>query len=158
MEPDSNKIIEVIPELAAQVDVLVVDGPAGLSDPIRICMLISDRVLVPAQPAGADLASALTAARQISQARSIRGDKPSGAIFLNRVVARTRLLQAAISEVAKLESRTESIKQLKTCITQRQAVADCYGNATSVFEASTGPALEAADEYKRLFTELLSHE
>jgi hypothetical protein len=49
----------------------------------------------------------------------------------------------------------EGIRALKQAITQRQTLTDCYSQATTVFEAGSGPALEAAEEYGRLFAELL---
>ncbi len=149
--PDADAALELLPSLAAGCEVLVVDGPAGLSDATRAVMLLSDRVLTPVQPAGADLRSAVDALRLVSQARRIRGGPPAAAVFLNRVTKGTRLLAEAREVIASLEG----FEALATAITQRQVITDAFGQATTVFEPETGPALEAAGEYHRLFTELL---
>lgn len=148
---DADAALEQLPALAGGCDVLVVDGPAGLSDATRAVMLLADLVLSPVQPAGADLRSAVDVLRLISQARRIRSGPPDAAVFLNRVTKGTRLLAEAREVIGQLEG----IRPLAAAITQRQAVADCFAQATTVLEATTGPALEAAAEYDRLFSELL---
>ena len=149
---DADSALEQLPPLAAACDVLVVDGPAGLSDATRAVMLLADLVLTPVQPAGADLRSAVDALRLIAQARRIRGGPPDAAVFLNRATKGTRLLQEARDVIAQLEG----FRALGQAITQRQALTDCYSQASTVFEAGSGPALEAAAEYGRLFAELLN--
>lgn len=149
---DADAALEQLPPLVEGVDVLVVDGPAGLSDPARAVMLLADVVLTPVQPAGADLRSAVDALRLVSQARRIRGGLPDAAVFLNRATKGSRLLAEAREVLAGLEG----FRALGQAITQRQCLSDCYGQATTVFEAGTGPPLEAAGEYDRLFAELLS--
>jgi len=147
---DADAALELLPPLAAAFDALVVDGPAGLSDATRAVMLLADLVLCPVQPAGADLRSAVDVLRLVNQARRIRNGPPAAAVFLNRVTKGTRLLAEAREVLAQLEG----IRPLAAAITQRQALADCFSQATTVLEATTGPALEAAAEYDRLFLEL----
>jgi chromosome partitioning protein len=149
---DAGAALDQLPALADGCDVLVVDGPAGLSDATRAVMLLADLVLTPVQPAGADLRSAVDVLRLVNQARRVRGGLPGAAVFLNRVTKGTRLLQEARDVIGQLDG----IRAMATTITQRQAVADCFSQATTVFEAGTGPALEAAHEYGRLFAELLN--
>lgn len=149
---DANAALENLPALAEGCEVLVVDGPAGLSDATRAVMYLADLVLTPVQAAGADLRSAVDVMRLVNQARRIRGGPPAAAVFLNRVTKGTRLLNEAREVIAQLEG----IRPLQRSITQRQAIADCFSQGTTVFEAGTGPALEAAEEYERLFAELLN--
>jgi len=149
---DADAALERLPALAQSCDALIVDGPAGLSDATRAVMLLADLVLTPVQPAGADLRSAVDVLRLVSQARRIRGGPPGAAVFLNRATKGTRLLAEARSAIAQLDG----FRPLATAITQRQVLTDCYGQGTTVFEAGTGPALESAAEYERLFTELLN--
>lgn len=149
---DADAALEQLPELAAACDALVVDGPAGLSDATRAVMLLADLVLTPVQPAGADLRSAADVLRLVLQARRIRSGPPDAAVFLNRATKGTRLL----AEAREVIDQLEGIRPLGQAITQRQVLTDAYGQATTVFEARTGPALEAAHEYGRLFAELLS--
>ncbi len=148
---DSDAVLERVPELARGVDALVVDGPAGLSEATRAVMLLADVVLTPVQPAGADLHSAGEVLRLVGQARTIRKGPPDAAVFLNRATKGTRLLAEARAALEQLEG----IRLLRTAITQRQAIADCYGQGCTVFEADTGPGVQAAAEYRKLFADLL---
>jgi chromosome partitioning protein len=149
---DADSALEQLPRLVEGGQVVVVDGPAGLSDATRAVMLLADVVLTPVQPAGADLRSAVDALRLVAQARRIRGGLPDAAVFLNRATKGTRLL----TEAREVISGLEGFRALGQAITQRQALSDCYSQATTVFEAGTGPPLEAAGEYGRLFAELLN--
>jgi chromosome partitioning protein len=149
---DADSALEQLPPLLEGAGVVVVDGPAGLSDATRAVMLLADVVLTPVQPAGADLRSAVDVLRVVAQARRIRGGPPHAAVFLNRATKGTRLLTEAREVIAGLEG----FRALRQAITQRQALSDCYSQATTVFEAGTGPPLEAAGEYDRLFAELLN--
>lgn len=149
---DADSVLEQLPPLLEGGRVVVVDGPAGLSDATRAVMLLADLVLCPVQPAGADLRSAVDVLRLVGQARRIRGGAPAAAVFLNRATKGTRLLAEAREVIAGLDG----FRPLGQAITQRQALSDCFAQGATVFEASTGPPLEAAAEYGRLFAELLS--
>lgn len=148
---DADAALEQLPPLAGAADAVVVDGPAGLNDATRAVMLLADLVVTPVQPAGADLRSAVDVLRLVGQARLIRGGPPDAAIFLNRATKGSRLLAEAREVIGGLEG----FRALKQAITQRQCLSDCYGQGSTVFEARTGPALEAASEYGHLFAELL---
>ena len=148
---DADAALEELPPLNETSDVLVVDGPAGLSDATRAVMLLADLVLTPVQPAGADLRSALDVLRLVTQARRIRGGMPDAAIFLNRVTKGTKLL----AEARQVINQLEGIRPLSSAITQRQVITDAYSQATTVLEANTGPGLESCQEFNRLFAELL---
>jgi chromosome partitioning protein len=149
---DPDAVLEQLPALAQSVEVLVIDGPAGISEATRAAMLLSDLVLCPVQPAGADLHSAVEVLRLVGQARRIRGQLPDAAVFLNRAVRGTRLLQEARAALEQLEG----IRTLRQVITQRQVIADGYSQGCTVFDADTGPGVQAAAEYRRLFAELLN--
>ena len=150
--PDSDSVLEQLPPLL-EGGAVVVDGPAGLSDATRAVMLLADVVLTPVQPAGADLRSAVEVLRLVAQARRIRGGPPDAAVFLNRATKGTRLL----AEAREVLEGLEGFRALGQAITQRQALSDCFAQGATVFEAGTGPPLEAAGEYSRLFAELLNH-
>jgi chromosome partitioning protein len=148
---DSDVVLEQLPALATGCDYLVVDGPAGLSDATRAVLLLADLALIPVQPSGADVRSAVDAVRLVHQARRIRGGQPDARLFISRAAKGTRLLAEARSVLNQLEG----IPLLNTAITQRQVVADAFGQAVTVLTAETGPGLEAANEFNQLFTELL---
>ena len=147
---DSDVVLEQLPAIASSHDVVVVDGPAGLSDATRAVLLLADLALIPVQPSGADVRSAVDAVRLVHQARRIRGGKPQASVFISRATRGTRLLQEARSVLSQLEG----VDLLNTSITQRQIVADAFGQATSVLSATTGPGLEAGNEFNNLFKEV----
>lgn len=148
---DSDVVLERLPALAADVDFLVVDGPAGLSDATRAVLLLADLALIPVQPSGADVRSAVDAVRLVHQARRIRSGKPDARLFVSRATKGTKLLAEARAVLGQMED----IPLMDAAITQRQIVADAFGQAVSVLDATTGPGLEASTEFNRLFTELL---
>jgi len=147
---DSDVVLEQLPVIANAHDIVVVDGPAGLSDATRTVLLLADLAIIPVQPSGADVRSAVDAVRLVHQARRIRGGKPDAKVFISRATRGTRLLQEARSVLSQLEG----VDLLDTSITQRQIVADAFGQATSVLNATTGPGLEAGTEFNNLFKEI----
>lgn len=148
---DSDVILERLPAIAADADFVIVDGPAGLSDATRAVLLLADLALIPVQPSGADVRSAVDAVRLVLQARRIRGGEPDARLCISRATKGTKLL----TEARAVLSQIEGVPLLATAITQRQCVADAFSQAVTVLTAQTGPALEAATEFNSLFTELL---
>ena len=148
---DSDVILERLPALADGVDYVVVDGPAGLSDATRAVLLLADLALVPVQPSGADVRSAVDAVRLVHQARRIRGGAPVAKVCISRATKGTKLL----AEARAVLSQLDGVPLLGAAITQRQVVADAFSQAVTVLSAQTGPGLEAATEFNALFTELL---
>lgn len=146
-----DELLEQIPELAAQCDHLIIDGPAGLSEASRAILFRADLAVVPCQPTGLDLQSASDAVRLIKQAQSVRGGPPTAAIFLSRAVKGTKLLGEAISLLSKSKEATV----LKTVIYQKQVIADTFGQAATIWDLPGRPAAESAREYEQLFKEIL---
>lgn len=153
MAPDSDAVLEQLPPITAANEFVVVDGPAGLSDATRAVLLLADLALIPVQPSGADVRSAVDAVRLVHQARRIRGGKPEARLFISRATRGTKLLAEARSVLGQFED----VPLLSQAVTQRQVVADSFGQATTVLTAETGPGLEAATEFNGLFRELLPH-
>ncbi len=150
MPPDSDVILDRLPSLVEQFDVVVADGPAGLSDAIRSILFLSEMALIPVQASGADVRAAADAVRLVHQARRIRGGQPEARLFISRATRGTRLL----AEARSVLSQFDEVPLLETSITQRQCVADAFGQATSVLSATTGPAFESGNEFNRLFSEV----
>lgn len=147
---DSDVVLEQLPAIANDHDVVVVDGPAGLSDATRAVLLLADLALIPVQPSGADVRSAVDAVRLVHQARRIRGGQPDAKLFISRATKGTKLLTEARSVLSMLDD----ITLLNNIISQRQIVADAFGQATSVLNATTGPGLESGNEFNQLFKEV----
>jgi chromosome partitioning protein len=146
-----DELLARIPELAAQYEALVIDGPAGLSDATKAILLRSDLAVIPCQPTGVDLRSAADAIRLIRQAQTSRSGVPQAAVFLSRAVKGTRLKDEAMGHLESL-----GVPILKTVVHQRQAVADTFGQAATVWELLGKASLEAADEFDQLFQEIMA--
>ncbi|MEA5595715.1 AAA family ATPase [Rivularia sp. UHCC 0363] len=146
-----DELLEQIPELTQKCDYLVVDGPAGLAESSRAILFRTDLALVPCQPTGLDLQSASDAVRLIKQAQSVRGGAPKAAIFISRAVKGTKLKDEAIA----LLSKTKEVTVLKTVIHQKQAIADTFGQAATIWGLSGRSAADSAREYEKLFAEIV---
>ncbi len=146
-----DDLLEQIPELAADYDFLIVDGPASLSESTRAILFRSDLAVIPVQPSGVDLRSASDAMRLVKQAQSVRGGFPQAALFLSRAVKGTRLKDEAIALLGKNPSGI----LLETVIHQKQAIADSSGQSETVWNLPGRPASESATEYEKLFKEVL---
>ncbi len=147
-----DELLEQIPELALQCQELVVDGPASLAEATRAILFRCDLAIIPVQPTGVDLRSASDAVRLIKQAQSVRGGSPTAAVFLSRAVKGTKLKDEALA----LLSKTPEVTVLKTVIHQKQAIADTSGQSATVWDLSSRPASSSAQEYERLFKEILA--
>ena len=147
-----DDILEQLTDLAAGVDILVVDGPAGLSEATRAILMRADLAVVPVQPSGIDVQSAADAVRLIKQAQLVREGKPPAVMFLSRAVKGTKLKDEALQLLGKFSPQ---FKVFKSVIHQKQAIADSSGQAATVWELSGQPAKEVAREYQRLFKEIM---
>jgi chromosome partitioning protein len=76
-----DDLLDQLTDLAAAVDYLVVDGPAGLSEATRAILMRADLAVVPVQPSGIDVQSAADAVRLIKQAMEVRQGPPQAVMF-----------------------------------------------------------------------------
>jgi chromosome partitioning protein len=146
-----DDLLERIPELAADYDYVIVDGPASLSEATRAILFRSDLAFIPVQPTGVDLRSASDAMRLVKQAQSVRGGLPKAVMFLSRAVKGTKLKDEAIALLGK----NPGAILLDTVIHQKQAIADTSGQSATVWDIPGRPASESASEYEELFKEML---
>lgn len=147
-----DDILDQLTDLAATVDYLVVDGPAGLSEATRAILMRADLAVVPVQPSGIDVQSAADAVRLIKQAQSVRQGPPQAVMFLSRAVKGTKLKTEAMELLGKL---TPTIKVLKSVIHQKQVIADSSGQAATVWDLGGQPAKNSGKEYSGLFKEIM---
>jgi chromosome partitioning protein len=148
---DPNEIIEQVPDKADGYDFLIIDAPGKIEEITRAILLISDLAVIPCQPAGLDLHSSDEAFRLARQARQIRGNLPSAVSLLSRTFPGTKLTQ----EAKHVLSDIDGITLLKNAINQRQIIADCFGQESSVWELKGSAAKKSATEYESLFNEIL---
>lgn len=148
---DPEDLLRLIPKFVGQYDQLVVDGPAGLSGATKAIVAKADLAIIPCQPTGVDLRSASDAIQLIEQAQAVRQGLPKSAIFLSRAVRGTRLKDEALEQLSKM-----TVPVLDTVLHQRQAIADTFGQAATVWELLGKPAAEAAEEFDELFREIMT--
>ena len=145
-----DDLIEQIPDISAQHQHVVIDGPAGLSEATRAILFRCDFALIPCQPTGVDLRSAADAIKLVKQAQSVRQGPPVAAVFLARAVKGTRLKDEAIALLSK-----SNVPICTSVIHQRQVVADTFGQGATAWGMPGKPATEAAGEFEALFNEVL---
>jgi len=146
----ADDLLEQIPEIAADYDYCVIDGPAGLSESTRAILFRADLAVVPCQPTGVDLRSAADAIKLVRQAQSVRNGPPDALVFLSRAVKGTRLKEEAIALLEK-----SGVPILNTVIHQKQVIADTFGQRATVFTLSGKSATDSAQEFESLFSEIV---
>ena len=146
-----DEILDQVPQLAMQFDVIVVDGPAGLSEVTRAVLLVASLALLPCGPSVLDLRAVQEAIRVVGQAQRIRGGPPQAVLVPNKLQVQYRLTQELLATVQTLGVPVLGGLRL------RQAFADAAGQGTLVWRL--GPrGLAATEEITRLFGELKIHE
>ena len=148
---DPDQLLDGLPLLADEYDYVVVDGPGGLAETSRAVVLCSDLAVIPCLPTGLDLSSASEAMRVIKQAQRVRSGLPQAAVFLSKVIPRTKLR----AEARILLEGIPDLIVLRKEIHLKQVVADAYGQAATAWEMPGKAALDSANEYCDLFKEIL---
>src|SRR4028118_1220134 len=141
-----DDLLDQLTDLAATVNYLVVDGPAGLSEATRAILMRADLAVVPVQPSGIDVQSAADAVRLIKQAQSVRQGPPQAVMFLSRAVKGTKLKTEAMELLGKL---APTIKVFKSVIHQKQVIADSSGQSATVWELGGQPAKDSGRSEER---------
>lgn len=149
-----EKLLARLPELDRQADRVVVDGPASLARTTQSILLRADLAVVPVQPTGVDLRSAIAAMTLVRKIRDRRAGAPEAAVFLNRAVRGTRLEAEALEFLRDLPDLT----LLETVVHQRQAIADTSGQGATVWELLGTAARDSAAEIEALCEEIFALE
>lgn len=147
----ADAVIEQLPDIADKYDYVVIDGPGGISDLTRAMLLRSDIALIPVKPTGADIRSAADAVRLIKQAQSVRGGPPHAGLFLSMAVKGTNLKAESLEVLGGL-----GVGVLEAVIHQKQAIADTFGQQSTVFDMAGRSAADSAREFEQLFNEAIA--
>ena len=147
----TDEILDRVPVVAAAHDYVVIDGPAGLSELTRTILLRADLALIPCKPTGVDVRSAADTVRLIEQAQSVRSGAPKAALFLAMATKGTRLKDESIEVLSGL-----GLPVLSAVVHQKQAVADSFGQQSTVFDMSGRAAADSAREFENLFKEAIA--
>jgi chromosome partitioning protein len=132
-----------LPGLAANYDMVVIDGAPRVNDLARAAILASDFVLIPVQPSPYDVWAAADTVGLVREARQFKSDLEA-AFIVNRVIARTAIGRDAASALAQFED----VMVLAAMLKQRVIYAESAAKGLSVIEVA--PRSEAARELGEL--------
>jgi len=147
----TDEILDRVPVVASGHEFTVIDGPAGLSELTRTILLRADWALVPCKPTGVDVRSAADTVRLIEQAQSVRAGAPKAALFLAMAIKGTNLKSESLEVLGGL-----GVPVLDAVIHQRQAIADAFGQQSTVFDMAGRAAADSAREFEKLFKEAIA--
>jgi len=146
----ADEVLEQMPRIITDYDLVVADGPAGLSEVTRSLLLVSDLALLPCNPSGLDLEAVRDAIRAVRQAQKIRNGPPRAFLVPNRIEPNQLLSRELLDAAGSL-----GLPQLPA-IRKRAALADCYGQGTVVWRMP-GTA-DIKEEFSKFFTQVRHYE
>lgn len=147
----SEDLLERVPRLEEKFDMVIIDGPAGLTEVTRSTLLVADLALLPCGPSILDLRAADEAVRVVRQAQTIRKGLPRAVLVPNKLQRNFRLSRELLDTAGTLGL------DVAPGLGLRQAYADAAGQGTVVWRLGSA-AREAAEEVHSLFKKLFSKE
>ena len=137
-----------MPKLAADYDIVIIDGAPRVNELGRSAILASDFVLIPVQPSPYDVWAAADTVQLIREARQMKpGIK--AAFVINRKVARTAIGRDAAAALAQFDD----VPVLTAFLNQRVIYAESAAKGLAVIEMA--PKGEAARELILLAKQIL---
>jgi chromosome partitioning protein len=118
-----------LPELAAEYDVVVIDGAPRTSELGRAAILASDLVMIPVQPSPYDLWATAESVRHITEAQKLKTG-PEAVIVVNRKSVNTAIGRDVADALAQYDFPIS-----KASLGQRVAYAESAVKGLSVIEA-----------------------
>ena len=132
-----------LPAIAADYDVVLIDGAPRVNDLGRAAIMASDVILIPVQPSPYDVWAAAEIVDLIREAKVFRPEL-KGVFTINRKIANTAIGR----DVTQALAQFDEIPVLSATLTQRVVYAESAAQGLSVLEAE--PHSEAAREVKAL--------
>ena len=145
----SNDILNDLPQLGAECDYVVADGPGSDSDRGRSLLFRADLAVVPCKASMLEVWALAAATETLRQAQSVREGRPRAVIVLSMVGKHYRLTQDMKDAAAAL-----GLPLAGGAMTLRQVYADAPGQRSVVWDLGSR-GREAAAEVELLFRELL---
>lgn len=142
-------ILDKLPDLAADADYVVADGPGSSTENTRSMLLRGDLALVPCKASMLEVRALSQATYLLQQSRGVRKGEPPAIGILSMVGRNYRLTKDMKDAAAVL-----NLPLANTAITLKQVYADAPGQGTLVWNMGTR-ANDAAEEMRTLFHELL---
>jgi len=150
---DPNAILDRVPTLASEFEIVVIDGPGSLDEVTRTIALVADKLVIPCVPGMFDARATQTFVTVLNRLRDIRGGRPSILLVKNKVQTNTHL-----SSDLREAATTMGVPIANTEIHLRQVHSDVVtqGTVASRFvKLSKAPAARAAaEELVQLFGEV----
>ena len=135
-----------LPEIAADYDHIVIDGPPRVTGIARSALIAADLVIVPVTPSAFDGWASAEMLRLIGEARVYRPARPAR-LLLNRCAARTVVARETAEALADHDPPVFASR-----VGQRVAFADVTRSGRLVSELPSGGI--AADEIAALAAEI----
>lgn len=142
-------VLEQLPALRDEYDLVVVDGPAGDNDVTRTIMLLADGVFLPCGPSVMELKVALEAVELVKEAEMTRKEDISVRIIPNRIQKRYKLSNDLFNTLKDLDV------WFSKGLGYRQAMADSVGQGKFVWDLGRSGAASTR-EFEELFEEILN--
>lgn len=136
-----------LPKLAADYDLLLIDGAPRVYDVARSAILASDIVLVPVQPSPYDVWAAKEIVDLLVEVQEFK-ENLKRAFVINRKIVNTAIGRDVMEHLAAYD-----LPVLKAQVCQRVPFAECAGEGKTVLE--TAPNSAAAREVEALADEVL---
>ena len=148
----SKEILRGIEKLKASVEVVVMDGPAGLNEATKTLMVLCDGILIPCGPSILDMRALQDALRVVKEVQQTReGGLPAVRLVPNKLQRRYRLSQELVYAIEDIDVMGSQGLSLLS------AYADAPGQGTVVWRMGSS-ARKAAKEMNQLFEEILNDE
>ncbi len=145
---NSDDVLDELPELRAEAEFVVCDGPGSQTEMTRALLIWADLAIVPCKASVFEARALEKNTRFIRQVQTIRKGPPQAIVVLSMVGEGYRLTRDMKKAAEALE-----LTLAKTPVTLRQAYADAPGQATVVWRMGSKEK-DAASEIVNLFQEL----
>lgn len=136
-----------LPEMAADYDVVIIDGAPRVNDLGRAAILASDVVLIPVQPSPYDVWASADTVQLIREAQQFK-DNIKAVFVINRKIVNTAIGRDVANALAQFDFPVSPV-----ALCQRVIYAESAGQGRAVIE--TDPKSEAALEIAQLAAELV---
>lgn len=136
-----------LPEIAADYDLVIIDGAPRTNDLGRAAIMASDVVLIPVQPSPYDVWASAETVQLIREAQQFK-ESLKAVFVINRRIVNTAIGRDVANALSQFE-----FPVLATTLCQRVIYAESAGQGMAVIE--TDPKSEAAIEIAQLASELV---
>lgn len=137
-----------MPNIAADYDVVIIDGSPRVSELGRAAIMASDMVLIPVQPSPYDVWASADTVQLIKEARQFK-ENLKAVFVINRKIVNTAIGRDVVTALANF-----GLPVCDYALSQRVAFAESAARGLTVIE--TEPKSEAAREITTLARSLLS--